>query len=61
VTDERPDTGKRSLREGWYEYAFEWTVPADADALFVSVGVSVVWESDATHFVDDVTVSFTPA
>lgn len=48
------------LTEGWREYSFEWNVPADVDALFVSVGVSVIWESDATHFIDDVRVELTP-
>jgi hypothetical protein len=47
------------LAEGWREYSFEWNVPADVAQLFVSAGVSVVWETDATHFVDDVRVEFT--
>ena len=47
------------LTEGWREYSFEWNVPADVAQLFVSAGVSVVWETDATHFVDDVRVEFT--
>jgi len=49
------------LAEGWREYAFEWTTPELAtDALHVAVGTSVVWETEMTHFVDDVTVELTP-
>jgi hypothetical protein len=43
--------------EGWREYAFEWTPDRlTTDRLYLAVGVSVVWESDATHFLDDVRV-----
>ncbi len=36
---------------------FEWTTPElSTDALYVAVGTSVVRESEATHFVDDVSV-----
>lgn len=45
------------LQEGWREYSFAWTTPRlETDTLFVACGVSVVWEADATHFVDDVRV-----
>ncbi|MFC6862888.1 hypothetical protein ACFQGE_05365 [Halomicroarcula sp. GCM10025817] len=45
------------LSEGWREYAFEWTTPQlDADTLYVAAGTSVIWEGDATHYVDDVAV-----
>jgi hypothetical protein len=43
--------------DGWREYAFEWTPDRlTTDRLYLAVGVSVVWESDATHFLDDVRV-----
>lgn len=49
-------------REGWLEYTFEWTTPdLESDRLHLAVGVAVVWEADATHFVDDVRVEFAPA
>lgn len=49
------------LEAGWREYTFEWTTPAlDADALFVAVGVAVVWETDRTDFVDEVRVRLVP-
>ena len=49
------------LAAGWREYAFEWTTPTlSTDALHVAVGASVVWEADATHFVDDLSVTLTP-
>jgi hypothetical protein len=60
-----PDAPYGGLREplhlaaGWREYAFEWNVPVDARELFVAVGVSVVWESDVTHYVDEVRVELT--
>ncbi|MFW6316847.1 MAG: hypothetical protein ACOC06_00075 [Halorubrum sp.] len=45
------------LADGWREYTFEWTTPElSADTLYVAVGHAVIWEGDATHYVDDVTV-----
>lgn len=42
--------------EGWDRYAFEW-MPSDLpDEVYLSVGVAVVWEADATHYVDDVRI-----
>lgn len=56
-------TGVGGLREpldraaGWNEYAFEWETETQSDRLYFAVGVSVVWETDRTDFVDDVTVA----
>ncbi|MFC6976917.1 hypothetical protein ACFQL1_22915 [Halomicroarcula sp. GCM10025709] len=45
------------LSEGWREYRFEWTTPPlSTDTLYVAAGTSVVWEADATHYLDDLTV-----
>lgn len=45
------------LTEGWREYSFEWTTPElDSETLYVAVGTSVIWEGDATHYVDDVEI-----
>lgn len=45
------------LTDGWREYTFEWTTPElSTDTLYVAVGTSVVWEGDATHYVDDISV-----
>jgi hypothetical protein len=45
------------LTDGWREYSFEWTTPElTTDTLYVAVGTSVIWEGDATHYVDDVSV-----
>jgi len=44
------------LAEGWREYRFEWAPDEVPETLYLSLGVSVVWESDATHYVDAVTV-----
>ncbi|MDX1746794.1 MAG: hypothetical protein R3324_12710, partial [Halobacteriales archaeon] len=50
------------LADGWREYTFEWTMPAlSTETLYVSVGTSVIWEGDATHYVDDISVEFDPA
>lgn len=49
------------LAEGWREYGFEWTTPTlSTDTLHVAVGVSVIWEADTTHFVDELSVDLTP-
>jgi hypothetical protein len=45
--------------EGWREYSFEWTTPElSGDTLYVAAGTTVVWEAEATHYVDEVTVEF---
>ena len=45
------------LADGWREYAFEWTTPElSTDTLYLAVGTAVIWEADATHYVDDVRV-----
>jgi hypothetical protein len=49
------------LADGWREYAFEWTAPElSTDTLYVAVGTSVIWEGDATHYVDDLSVELRP-
>ncbi|WP_135364308.1 hypothetical protein [Halosimplex halophilum] len=45
------------LAEGWREYAFDWDPDEAPERLFLSVGVAVVWEADATHYVDDIEVT----
>jgi hypothetical protein len=45
------------LADGWREYRFEWTTPElSTERLYVAVGTAVIWEGDATHFVDDIVV-----
>ncbi|AUV83377.1 hypothetical protein C2R22_18435 [Salinigranum rubrum] len=49
------------LAAGWREYRFEWTTPRlSTDTLHVALGTSVIWEGDATHFVDDLSVALRP-
>lgn len=49
------------LADGWREYTFEWTTPEiTTDTLYVAVGTAVIWEADATHYVDEISVSFDP-
>ena len=45
------------LAEGWREYSFEWEPESTPESLFLALGVSVVWEADATHYLDDVVVT----
>jgi hypothetical protein len=47
------------LEAGWREYAFEWTTPTlSTDVLYLAVGTSVIWEAEATHYVDEIRVEF---
>jgi hypothetical protein len=47
------------LADGWREYTFEWTTPELAtDTLYLALGHAVVWETGATHYIDDITVEF---
>jgi hypothetical protein len=61
---ETPSGGLREplwLADGWREYAFEWTLPElSTDTLHLAVGTAVIWEADATHYVDDLSVSIEP-
>jgi hypothetical protein len=46
------------LSDGWREYSFEWTTPElSTDTLHLAVGTAVIWEADATHYVDDLSVT----
>lgn len=44
------------LAEGWREYGFTWEPASVPETLYLSLGVSVVWEADATHYLDSVRV-----
>ncbi|MFB6104460.1 MAG: hypothetical protein ABEJ57_05160 [Halobacteriaceae archaeon] len=61
------DTAIGGLREplnradGWEEYAFTWETPQlDTDTLYLAVGISAVWETQLTYFVDDVSLDLSP-
>lgn len=45
------------LEAGWREYAASWAPDSLPDRVFLAVGVSVVWEADATHYLDEVLVT----
>jgi hypothetical protein len=46
---------------GWEQFRFEWTTPTlETATLSLSVGVTVVWETDRTDYVDDLRVSLVP-
>ena len=47
------------LAEGWREYTFEWQPATVPNTLYFAVGISVVWEADATHYVDSIELSAT--
>jgi hypothetical protein len=61
---QRPAGGLREplwQAAGWRAYRFEWETPVlDTDRLWVAVGTSVVWETEATHYVDSVSVALDP-
>jgi len=47
--------------DGWREYLFEWTTPElSTDTLYLAVGTAVIREADATHYVDDLSVTVEP-
>lgn len=49
------------LADDWREYTFEWTTPElTTDTLHFAVGTAVIWEADATHYVDDLSVTVEP-
>jgi hypothetical protein len=49
------------LSEGWREYSFEWTTPElSTDTIHFAVGTAVIWEADATHYIDDLSVTIEP-
>ncbi len=48
-----------SRTEGWEEYSFEWTTPElSTDTLHLAAGTTVVWEAEATHYLDELSVEF---
>jgi hypothetical protein len=57
--DGAPSGGLREplhLTEGWREYSFSWEPEAVPETLSFAVGVTVVWEADATHYIDSITI-----
>jgi hypothetical protein len=47
---------------GWVEYAYDFAVRSDATGrVFVAFGISAVFETEMTYFVDDVEVWIDPA
>ncbi|WP_459192427.1 hypothetical protein [Halosimplex sp. J119] len=45
------------LSEGWREYTFDWEPDEVPQSLYLSLGVAVVWEADATHYLDEIEVA----
>ncbi|MFW5938969.1 MAG: hypothetical protein ACOCSD_02620 [Halolamina sp.] len=59
AVDGAPSGGLREplhLAEGWREYGFTWEPESVPETLSLAVGVTVVWEADATHYLDDIRV-----
>jgi hypothetical protein len=49
------------LTDGWREYTFEWTTPElSTGTIHFAVGTAVIWEGDATHYVDELSVTIEP-
>jgi hypothetical protein len=62
-----PDATRGGLREelnkqeGWRSYGFEWQIPADHNGtMWAALGISVVWETEVTYFVDDLEIQLDP-
>lgn len=47
--------------EGWVSYSFSWETPTlERDNIYVAAGISAVWETEMTYFIDDIELSATP-
>ncbi len=61
---ETPHGGLREplwLTDGWRTYTFGWTTPElSTETLYIALGTAVVWETDATHYVDDIVIEADP-
>jgi hypothetical protein len=48
-------------KEGWMSYSFEWETPTlQSDTINVAAGISAVWETEMSYFVDDIEVNASP-
>lgn len=46
---------------GWRDYGFTWrTAGVETGSVSIAVGISAVWETEMTYFVDDVAFTATP-
>lgn len=43
--------------DGWDEYTVEWEPDTVPETAHLAVGVTVIWEAESTHFVDDISVT----
>lgn len=66
-TRDQPTAPRGGLREaldqqaGWREYNFTWNVPADNnEVVWMAIGISAVWETELTFFVDDLEIRMDP-
>ncbi len=51
-----------NLQEGWRTYEYTFDVRSSADGkVWVALGISAVWETEMTYYVDDVRVDIAPA
>jgi len=51
-----------NLAAGWRRYEYTFQVPSSTESeVWVALGISVVWETDVTYYVDDVQVDILPA
>lgn len=47
--------------EGWQTYSFSWKTPTlQMDAIYIATGISAVWETEMTYFIDNITLTATP-
>lgn len=47
--------------EGWIPYAFSWKTPIlETETIYIGVGITAVWETEMTYFIDDVKLTAIP-
>ncbi len=50
-----------NLAEGWHTYEYAFDVELDDDQVWVALGISAVWETEMTYYVDDVRIDIAEA
>ncbi|MFW6385453.1 MAG: hypothetical protein ACOCY7_04890 [Halodesulfurarchaeum sp.] len=61
VTDSGGLRDSLNRAEGWIPYSFSWKTPElEAETIYIGVGISAVWETEMTYFIDDVKFTAMP-
>lgn len=58
---EAGDTKIPTKQEGWSEYPLYWQTPElETDTLYLTFAIQSEWETEITHYLDDISVTMTP-